>query len=43
VAAAVVRLPQAAQGVLAAYVPDLEVEVGERDGGYVLAYRGDGA
>jgi hypothetical protein len=42
VAAGVVALPQAAQRVLAADVPDLEVQVRQRYRGDVLADCGDG-
>lgn len=42
VADGVVARPHGPQGVLAAYVPDLEIYVVEGDGGYVLADGGDG-
>ena len=42
VADGVVGCPHAAEGVLAAYVPDFEVYVVEGDGGDVLADGGDG-
>ena len=42
VADGVVARPHGAEGVLAAYVPDLEVHVVEGDGGDVLADGGDG-
>lgn len=42
VAGRVVALPEFAQGVLAAYVPDLEVHVWHRDRGYVLSDCGHG-
>ena len=42
VADGVIARPHGAEGVLAAYVPDLEVHVVEGDGGDVLADGGDG-
>lgn len=41
-AGGVVALPQFAQGVLPAYVPEFEVHVREGDGGYILADGRDG-
>ena len=35
--AGVVALPKFSERVLASYVPDLQVHVGEGDGGYILA------
>ena len=42
-AAAVVALPQPAQAVLPADVPDLEAQLGEGHDGHVLAHGGHGA